>query len=92
MSKAAPLSLNNPSADSYRNLLRNTAWQDELRRQQLGDEILQRELNEEGASVRHAEHRPLTVTTEAVPDIESRAVVLESQADSAAASSNNDNS
>lgn len=51
--------------------------QDEWRRRRLGEALLQRELAEEGANVKQAEHRPMTVQTAAAPELESRAVVLE---------------
>lgn len=50
--------------------------EEELRRRKLGEALLQRELAEEGASVKHAERRALTIRT-AAPELGSQAVILE---------------
>ena len=77
-----------PPADTFRNLM-YSEWksrmppgeqeeeEEELRRRRLGEALLQRELEEEGAAVKHTDRRPLTV---APPEaLESKAVVLERQ-------------
>ncbi|KAI7851525.1 hypothetical protein BDC45DRAFT_212591 [Circinella umbellata] len=77
-----------PPADSFRNLM-YSEWksrvppgeqeeeEEELRRRRLGEALLQRELEEEGAAVKHTDRRPMTV---APPEaLESKAVVLERQ-------------
>ncbi|KAI8143718.1 hypothetical protein BJV82DRAFT_668164 [Fennellomyces sp. T-0311] len=77
-----------PPADTFRNLM-FSEWksrmpdsssgtdEDELRRRRLGEALLQRELEEEGAAVKHTDRRPMTV---APPEaLESKAVVLERQ-------------
>ncbi|KAI9323650.1 hypothetical protein BX666DRAFT_1888990 [Dichotomocladium elegans] len=83
-----------PPADSFRNLLQHYPdWKSttvitadpasddtEIQRRRLGEAILQRELQEEGAAVKHTDHRPLPIQTVAPPSQpvhESTAVVLE---------------
>lgn len=85
-----------PPADTFRNLLQHYPdWKavlpgqeedhDEAQRRRLGEALLQRELEEEGAAVKHTDHRALAIQTVAPPHEpqESTAVVLERSPSSA---------
>lgn len=85
-----------PPADTFRNLLQHYPdWKavlpgqeedhDEAQRRRLGEALLQRELEEEGAAVKQTDHRALAIQTVAPPHEpqESTAVVLERSPSSA---------
>ncbi|KAG0175103.1 hypothetical protein DFQ28_005013 [Apophysomyces sp. BC1034] len=68
-------------SDTFRNILYRPDWpgspgndgEDELRRKRLGEQLLQRQLAEDGTSVKHAERRPTRIKS--IAEIESKAVL-----------------
>ncbi|OAD69948.1 hypothetical protein PHYBLDRAFT_159727 [Phycomyces blakesleeanus NRRL 1555(-)] len=74
-------------ADTFRNALYRPEWSadgdedEELKRRKLGESLLQRQLAEDGTSVKHTERRPTKIRT--VAEIESRAILENIQPQSA---------